>query len=173
MTQLDVDGAVASRSDIDRVQNSAMALLAMQSATDSGSTNAVKTLSSWLLRQQGADGGWQSNTYLSALALAAVSPVTADAAVRAAGRNFLLARQSLDGSWNSDPYLSALVLRALSDQQSLPPSAGGLVQGRVVDQGSGQPLGAVTITLSGPESRSVATDAQGTFSATKLTAGRL
>lgn len=171
LTQLDADGAVAGRSDADRVQNSAMMLLAMQSAADSGSTNAVKSLSSWLLRQQGADGGWQDNTYLSALALSAVSPVTADAGVRTAGRNFLLARQAVDGSWNGDPYLTALVLRAISSQQSLPSTDGGVVQGRVIDQGSGQPLGAVAITLSGPDSRSVATDAQGAFSISNISAG--
>jgi hypothetical protein len=171
LSGLDADGAVPGRSDSARLQNSAMVLLAMQSAADSGSVNAAKSLASWLLRQQGADGGWQNDTYLSALALAAVSPLTADAAVRTTGRNFLLARQALDGSWSSDPYLTALVLRAISGQQSLPSSGGGVVQGRVVDQKSGQPLAAVAVTLSGPESRSVATDAQGAFTVPSLAAG--
>ncbi|QYF93557.1 carboxypeptidase regulatory-like domain-containing protein [Massilia sp. PAMC28688] len=171
LTQLDADGAITGRSDADRVQNSAMALLALQTAADSASINAVRSLSSWLLRQQGADGGWQEDTYLSALSLAAVSPVTADAAVRTAGRNFLLARQAADGSWDKDPYLTALVLRAISGQQSLPPTGGGVVQGRVIDQGSGLPLAGVTITLSGAESRTVNSDVQGTFSVPNLTAG--
>lgn len=171
LTQIDADGAIAARSDIDRVQASAMALLALQSAADNASTNAVKTLSSWLLRQQGADGGWQGNSYLSALALAAISPVTADATVRTTARNFLLARQMADGSWNRDPYLTALVLRAISGQQSLPPTGGGVVLGRVVDQAGGQPLAGVTVTLSGPESRAVASDAQGAYMLKDLGAG--
>jgi hypothetical protein len=171
VSQLGVDGGVVAPNEGSRVQASALALLALQTASDGTTANAVQALASWLVLQQEVDGSWQRDTYLSAMALVAVSPVTADATLRNTARNYLLSKQANDGSWVDDPFLTALVLRALSAQASLPPASGGVVKGVVVDRSTNVPLAGASVTLSGPTGQVVTSGSDGVFQATGLGAG--
>jgi hypothetical protein len=162
---LAADGGVNGSSDADRIPSSAVVLLALQSASDSGTATATGGLASWLLQRQGADGSWAGNTYLTALTLAAVSPVTADSAVRTNARNFLLSKQSADGSWSGDPFLTALALRALSGQSGSVSTATGTLKGQIIDPVTGAPLAGASIAIAGQENKTVFTDASGSFAA--------
>nr|WP_295775122.1 carboxypeptidase regulatory-like domain-containing protein [Rhodoferax sp.] len=165
------DGGMLSPIDANRVHVSALTLLALQTTTDGATATAARTLTSWLLLQQDADGGWLHDTYGTAITFAAVSPLTADVTVRTNVRNYLFAKQATDGSWGEDPFLTALVLRALSVQYTAPSTTTGMVKGLVVDQLSNAPLSGATVTFTGPQNKVVATDTSGVFSVNSLTAG--
>ncbi len=165
------DGGMLSPIDANRVHVSALTLLALQTTTDGATATAARTLTSWLLLQQDADGGWLHDTYGTAITFAAVSPLTADVTVRTNARNFLLAKQANEGSWGGDPFLTALVLRALSVQYTAPSTTAGMVKGLVVDQSSNAPLSGTTVTFTGPQNKVVTTDTSGVFSVSSLTAG--
>lgn len=169
-SQVMPDGGINARGDMNRLHQSAIALLALQTAPDGSSATAIRGLTSWILQQQGADGGWSGNVYLSAFALAAVSPVTADTTVRGNARNFLVSRQAADGSWNDDPFLTALVLRALSTQFSAP-SSNGVLKGLVNDRATNAPLSGASITLSGAGNKIATTDDAGGFTINDLVPG--
>jgi hypothetical protein len=168
--QLSADGGMPGSSAIERQHSSAITLLALQTTPDATNATAIRGLTTWLLQQQGADGSWSSNIYLTAFVLTAVSPVTADATARTNASNFLLAQQASDGSWSEDPFLTALVLRALSPQ-SLGSATGGVLQGQVVDSASNMPLSGATVTIGSAAGSTVSTDSAGMFTATGLAAG--
>ncbi len=129
---------------------SALALMALQTAgSDPMVLNALNQGAAWLRGQQGADGSWGSVTQ-TALASLALQGNGSDSGVQSAAQAFLLAQQGSDGAWGGDPYVTALALRAMSGPAA-PPSAGsgGKLTLRVVDAGSGQPLGGASVVLPG------------------------
>jgi hypothetical protein len=171
---LETDGAMPGATNWERIHNSAQALLALQTNHDGGENTRINGLSSWLLQQQDADGGWMGNSYLSAVVFSALAPLTADTTVRTKSVNFFLQRQNSDGSWNGDPYLTALILRSLSSQY-LPPVIGSSagIKGKIADKASNVPLANATIELSsgGTISKSVTSDANGVFNISNLVGG--
>ena len=172
--QLDADGGMRANDGFTRTYLSGMALMALQTAPASGNGTAIKGLSSWLLQQQGADGSWQGNLFLSASTLTALTPVLTDASVRISASNFLLAAQNANGSWGDDPFLTAVVLRALAGQAgNVVPGGSGLsiFKAKVVDRATNAGLPGVSVTLSGTGNLVVTTDATGNFNATNLAAG--
>ena len=169
MTSLQSDGGVSAPDDESRVEYSAVTLAALRTTGDGSTATAVRTLVGWLLQRQGADGGWQGDTYLTAFSVLSVAPSVSDTAVRSAASGFLLARQGAAGSWQDDPFLTAVALRALSIGAASP-SAATLV-GEVLDQGTNLPLAGASVALSGPATGSAVTDTSGRFRIVNLTAG--
>jgi len=169
MASLQSDGGVAAANDALRIEYSAAALYALQTAGDGSTATTVRALSAWLLQRQGADGSWQGDTYLTAFSVIAVAPTTSDHAVRAAASGFLLAGQSAAGSWQDDPFLTALSLRALGAGSASPAAA--VLTGRVIDQSTNLPLAGVVVGVSGAASGNATTDAEGRFTVGNLTAG--
>lgn len=166
------DGGVDGPGEAERIEASALAVLALQAnQSDLAIANIVKNLAAWLLQRQGTDGGWMGESYPSAVAFAAVSPFTADAAIRAAAQGYLAGKQSADGSWGQDPFLTAVVLRALSGQPMLPPASQASLIGQVYDAASGMPLSGASIDLSGPATNSQFAANDGGFTFTGLAAG--
>lgn len=170
VTQLTPDGGALGSNDWNRKHNSALILLALQTASDGSNAANVRTLASWLQQQQAADGSWSGNTYLTAFVMMGLAPVTADAAVRLNANNFLLSKQGADGSWNADPFLTALVLRVLSGQ-TVPPGSGGILQGQLIDSATNAPLAGATITMSGTSNQVATTDMSGRFTFNGLASG--
>ncbi len=165
------DGGVDGSSESERIEVSALALLALQtSQPDLANANIVKNLSAWLLQLQGANGSWESGAYTTAFVLSAIAPMTGDATVLSNARAFLLSRQLADGSWNEDPFLTALALRALSTQ-SAPPATTGILKGQVKDAVTNAPLSNVSVALSGQGNQAAVTDPAGSFTIAGLTAG--
>ena len=112
--QVSADGGMAlgnGHSIGSRVYASALASLALQSGADVSSAQAVTRITAYLLAQQGTDGGWQSDTLITAWALQAIAPVSSDSGVRSAAAAFLEGKQSADGSWGGDPYITAVAMR--------------------------------------------------------------
>lgn len=169
--QVSADGGMAlgnGHSIGSRVYASALASLALQSGTDVSSAQAVTRITAYLLAQQGTDGGWQSDTLITAWALQAIAPVSSDSGVRSAAAAFLEGKQSADGSWGGDPYITAVAMRALSARAN-PAPAPGRVLGEVVDAGSGLSLDGVTVSTDGGVS--ALSDATGSFILSGLTQG--
>lgn len=166
------DGGVAGPGEMERIETSVLTLQALQAnQSDLTIANIVKNLAAWLLQRQGTDGGWMSDTYLSAETFAAVAPLVADAAIRAAAQNYLVGKQSPDGSWSQDPFLTAVVLRALSGQPTLPPTLPASLAGQVFDAASGMALSGATIALSGPANSTLFAANDGSFAFAGLAAG--
>jgi prenyltransferase beta subunit len=102
LSQIGTDGCIAVKSDINCLQASALALLALQTTSDNASTTAARNLTTWISQQQTADGSWLGSTYLTALTLASVAQVTPENnATRANAKTFLLSQQASNGSWNT------------------------------------------------------------------------
>jgi len=168
MASLQADGGVAAPSEPQRVEYSALALLALQSAGDTSTASSVRALVAWLLARQGADGSWQGDVHLSALSLIAIAPAVSDPARRAAAAAYLTGKQSAAGSWQDDPFLTALALRALSIGTASP-SAATLV-GQVIDQSTHLPLQGASVVVNGG-SANATSGADGRFSFAGLAAG--
>jgi len=169
IASLQSDGGVSASDDPTRIEYSAAALFALQTAGDGTTATTVRALASWLLQRQGADGSWQGDIYLTAFSLIAVAPAISDPAVRAAAGSFLLARQSAAGSWQDDPFLTAIALRALSAGSASPAAAA--LTGEVIDQRTNLPLSGANVAVSGASPGSTVTDANGRFGIGNLAAG--
>ncbi len=169
MATLQSDGGVSASDDSTRIEYSAAALFALQTAGDGTTATTVRALASWLLQRQGADGSWQGDVYLTAFSLIAVAPAVSDPAVRAAAGSFLLARQSSAGSWEDDPFLTAIALRALSMGFASPAAAA--LTGEVIDQRTNLPLAGAGVSVSGASPGSAVTGTNGRFGIGNLAAG--
>ncbi|WP_428718919.1 carboxypeptidase regulatory-like domain-containing protein [Undibacterium curvum] len=168
--QIQSDGGVDGRTDMQRTLYSAITLMALQSSADLSFSLNIKNLTSWLLQRQGVDGGWFGDVYYSAYALLAVAPVTTDATVRNNAQNFFTSKQLPNGSWNEDPFTTSLVLRAISTQLNTPAKNTSSVKGRVVDQSTGQPIVGASVTLNATVTQNSLTDSLGNFSFVNLPA---
>ncbi len=169
MTSLQSDGGVAAANDALRIEYSAAALLALQTAGDGSTATTVRALASWLLQRQGVDGSWQGDIYLTAFSVIAAAPTVTDQTARAAASSFLLARQGTVGSWQDDPFLTAVALRALITGSASPAAA--VLTGKVIDQGTNLALAGVSVSLSGTSSGNATTGGDGRFTVSNLTAG--
>jgi len=171
LASLQSDGGLAASTPAQRIQNSALGILALQFAgADVPALNATRQLVQWLLSTQQTDGSWGGSIYLSAVALYAISSQGADSGARANARAYLLARQAADGSWSGDPFLTAVVLRAVVLDPIATPQASSIT-GLVTDPLSGTPLSGVQVTLSGAANSTAASGADGRFSFAALAAG--
>jgi len=168
-SQIGIDGGVFDSTQFSRVFDNAIVLMALETTPDSSNASAISSLTSWLQLQQGGDGSWLANTFLTAYALMAVGPVSSDNTLTGNAASYLLGRQAADGSWNEDPYLTAIVLRAISIH---PLASAGVtaVQGQVIDNVSNAPLGGVSVTVTG-NAATTTTDNNGNFNLTGLSAG--
>ena len=166
------DGGVGTDSDSARISENAVALLALQMSPSNLTTaTALKQISTWLLLKQGVDGSWLGDSYLTALALSAVSPLVSDPAIRAAARTYLTGLQGLDGSWGGDPFLTAVVLRALAFEPAVAPVVVSSIIGQVVDQNTATPLAGAAVALSGAATATATTAIDGKLSFANLAAG--
>lgn len=115
INRLESDGGISGLTDTDRIQNTTLALLAMQSSqSDLGIATVVRNFAIWLQQRQGVNGAWADDVYLSALVCSTLSSVVSDTSLRLHCVNFLTSQQGVDGSWSSDPFLTAIALRTLS-----------------------------------------------------------
>src|SRR5439155_7590417 len=169
MASLQSDGGVSAGDDMTRIEYSAAALYALQTAGDGSTATTVRALASWLLQRQGADGSWRGDVYLTAFSVIAVVPTMSDQSVRAAASSFLLARQSAGGSWQDDPFLTAVALRALSIGSASPAAA--VLTGKVIDQSTNLALAGVSVSVSGTSSGNATTGSDGRFTVSNLTPG--
>ncbi|MGM0592897.1 MAG: carboxypeptidase regulatory-like domain-containing protein [Pseudomonadota bacterium] len=117
---------------------------------------------SFLLSDQGEEGGWNANALETAAALVALYPTLQDKSSLDEARQRLLGWQHADGSWGQDVYVTALALRALAAGDA-PFADLGVVEGSVIDGDTGAPLVGVSVTLTGEQSWSTATDSSGSF----------
>lgn len=167
LAAMDADGGMPGISDSDRIQASALSLLAFSGMPPSTAlAGKMNAMAGWLVANQRPDGSWLGDGYLSGIVLSAILPVSADPAVRSNARNFLAGLQSQDGSWQGDPFLTAVVLRALVQDGGIPTGPATRVIGKVVDSKGGALLAGATVTLtpSGGTPLTATTAADGTFS---------
>jgi protocatechuate 3,4-dioxygenase beta subunit len=169
MASMQADGGIAAPNDLARIEYGALALAALQTTGDGSTATAVRTLLAWMLQRQAADGSWQADVHLTAISLIAITPLVSDPALRNAAGAFLISRQGISGSWQDDPFLTAVALRALGAGAASPAAA--TLTGQVVDQSTNLPIAGAAVALSGAGAATVATDAEGKFSATGLAAG--
>lgn len=100
LANLQSDGGLAGGTAAQRVQNSALGILALQFAgADVPALNATRQLVQWLLATQQTDGSWGSSSYLSAVALYAISSQGADSSARASARAYRLSARSAVYRW--------------------------------------------------------------------------
>ena len=175
LTTIQTDGGVGTGSDSARINASALSLIAVQMfPQDLASATALKQISSWLLLKQGADGSWLGNSNLTALALAAVAPLTTDPTISSTASTYLTGLQGADGSWGGgDPFVTSVVLRALSASApaAAPTTANSGITGLVVDQATTAPLAGAAVTLSGAATATLTTGANGAINFANLPAG--
>lgn len=170
-TQQWPDGGLAGLSDAARLEGSSLYLLAQQALpADLAVRNSMQKLSAWLVQAQSADGSWGGDLYLTAYALAAVAPISADNAMQQSAAAYLKTLQGSAGDWNNDPFLTAVILRALAQASGSVPSANAVITGQVLAQSGNLPLSAVAVVVDGA-SATVSTDAQGRFSLSGLSSG--
>lgn len=176
LNQVQADGGMPGATDTYRLNQTALALSALQTvASDTATAAAVQKLVTWLLQKQEANGGWGSDSYITSLVWAALQPNVSDQAIRTNANNYLLQVQSADGSWNGDPFVTALALRALSYDASSsgtsPTPTPGSIFGKLVDQATSAALAGATVSLTGQASTQVQSQADGTFTINGLQAG--
>lgn len=165
------DGGLAGLSDAARLEGSSLMLLAQQALPASLDVrNSMSQLSRWLAQSQSADGSWGGDLYLTAYALAALSPVSADSALQQSAASFLKARQAAAGDWNNDPFITAVILRALAQTSGTALPGSTSVSGQVLSAAGNVPLSGIALTIDGVAS-SVSSDAQGRFSLGGLASG--
>jgi CshA-type fibril repeat protein len=123
-----------------------------------------------LIAFQTVSGGWSSD-WETALALLALEPATTDVTPFFLGIQALEAAQLSDGSWGQDVYSTALAARAMRAVRGSPtPSPwNASLTGRVVDSGSGLPLGGVQVTVG--TALSATTDPTGMFRLNEISPG--
>jgi Carboxypeptidase regulatory-like domain/Prenyltransferase and squalene oxidase repeat len=171
LSNLQSDGGLAGSTLAQRVQNSALGILALQFAgNDLPAINATRQIVQWLLATQQADGSWGSSSHLSAVALYAVSSQGADSIARASARAYLLARQTANGSWSDDPYLTAVVLRAIAVDPKATPQVSSIT-GLATDPLTGTPIAGVQVALSGAANAVATSAGDGRFSFANLNSG--
>lgn len=141
---------------------------ASQYALNTPIQNAVN----YLLSQQTAPGNWENTVYLTALAYIGLHDFIPQEPTASAVKNVLASRQLPNGSWGDDPYQTALAIRALFIAGTLPANPTlAIIQGRVVDAQTGQPLGGVAVDLTGPTAKSRVTAGDGLFEFRDLAPG--
>ena len=171
LAKLEADGGLAGDSLGQRVQNTALGLLALQLAgTDVPTLNATRQMAGWLQSKQQADGSWNGSPYLTAVALYSLSVQGADSAMRTNARTYLVAQQTSNGSWNADPFLTAVILRAVAIDPVATPLASA-VTGLAMDPASGTPVSGVQVNLTGAATKSAITGADGRFTFNGLVSG--
>jgi hypothetical protein len=126
----------------------------------------------FLQASQGADGTWEGDTGLTALAYVALHDFVAHEPLASRIRGALITRQSEGGDWGGDAYVSALALRAL-DISTEPPASPSfaILRGVVVDARTTQPIQGATATISQPADTRMVSDAEGRFEIRDLPAG--
>ncbi len=171
LAKLDADGGLSGSSLGQRIQNTALGILALQFAgSDLSALNASRQMVLWLQARQQTDGSWNSSTYQTAVALYALSTQGADPAQRASARAYLLGKQSPDGHWDADPFLTAVVLRAVAIDPAATPVASSIA-GTAIDLVTGTPVAGVQVSLNGAVGSAVTTSASGRFAFSGLTSG--
>ncbi|HEY8027407.1 MAG TPA: carboxypeptidase-like regulatory domain-containing protein, partial [Burkholderiaceae bacterium] len=167
--QIGIDGGVFDSTQVSRIYDNAIVLMALETTPDSSNIGSISSLTNWLQLQQSGDGSWLANTFLTAYALMAVGPVSSDNTLTGNAASYMLVKQAADGSWNEDPYLTAIVLRAISIRP-LAATGATAVQGQVVDSINNTPLGGVSVTVPGNAATTI-TDNNGNFNLTGISAG--
>ncbi|MEN8175118.1 MAG: carboxypeptidase regulatory-like domain-containing protein [Pseudomonadota bacterium] len=125
----------------------------------------------FLLAQRGADALWGED-FLSATALIALVASLNDLTPVADSLAALREAQLADGSWSADVFTTALMLRTLGLADAPPGDLGlATILGQVVEGQTGLPLEGVSVTIKGPNTRSLQTDADGLFQFQDLVAG--
>jgi len=167
----DQDGGMRGASAGQRIQDTALAIAALQPAiSDFQIQSAVLRMGTWLGNAAGVDGSWRGSIYLTAMGLHALTLQATHASVRAQAQQWLLARQSSDGSWEGDPFLTAVVLRALATVPPEQPRAGS-ISGQVLDAPQGAGIAGVQVELAGALPQVKVTDGNGRFIFSDLSAG--
>ncbi|MDI1300984.1 MAG: carboxypeptidase-like regulatory domain-containing protein [bacterium] len=162
------DGGLAGLSDASRIEASSLMLLAQQALPASLDVrNSMNKLSAWLSQLQRADGSWGGDLYLTAYALAALTPVSADSAQQQSAASFLKGQQGVNGDWNNDPFITAVILRALSQTSVDGTGSTTSVTGQILSSSGNLPLSGVSIAVDGTAT-AIMTDAQGKFVLTGL-----
>lgn len=173
LTKMESDGGLAGDSAGQRIQNSALGIRALQfSGADLSVMNATRQLVQWLQAQQQANGSWNSSSYLTAIALHALSSQGADSVACANARSYLMARQAADGSWDADPFLTAVILRALVITPTTAPTPqASSIAGIFVNPLSGTPIAGVQVSMTGTASSVATSGSDGRFAITGLSSG--
>lgn len=111
---------------------------------------------------------WQQS-----MALLAVMPLTTDVGRYSHTLNQLRAAQQENGSWFQDVFSTALAVQALQRSQNTEQAtdpAHAVITGRILAQGSQQPLASVRVSFDGQNEAAVS-DSDGRFTLIKTTAG--
>ncbi|WP_323844806.1 carboxypeptidase regulatory-like domain-containing protein [Microbulbifer magnicolonia] len=117
--------------------------------------------------------GSESETFIRALVLSALSVSAEDVTFLQAVADALLAEQAENGSWNDDVYVTALSLRGLKRFQarlSADQQKSGAIKGGLVIAGSMEPIAGATVTVVGG-AISASTNQQGEFVLSPVMAG--
>jgi alpha-tubulin suppressor-like RCC1 family protein len=121
--------------------------------------NILKQGVDWLLGQRNIDGVWAFTDH-TALVLLAVLPALDDLNEIKQAIDYLVSTQNNEKNWDEDVYVTALVLHALNNIGLMVDTETPLLQGKVIDAESRQPLAGVNISFQG---QFTSTDNSGEF----------
>jgi len=141
-------------------------------ATQYPVASITSSATTWLLSQRAPATQTFAQTLDNALALHALATQTAQSAVLQPIVTALNSRQLSDGSWADDPYITALALRGLwfASQPPSQPTTGD-VQGKVIDQSTGQSIAGATVQLAETPALGGSTGSDGSFSLSGVSPG--
>lgn len=112
------------------------------------SASLTEAATSWLLAQRDSTTQVYPTVLENAIALHALATQASASSALPPLASALDAAQLVDGSWSDDPYLTAVALYARwYTSLPPPPPTTGVVNGTVIDQSTGQPLGGVGVSL--------------------------
>ena len=124
----------------------------------------ISQATAYLTNNQGLDGGWDNESFLTAVAYLSIRDFVAQEPMATTVGGYLRSRQDLDGSWGGDPYVTALALRALAAAAEPPANPSlAILRGQMVDAQTGLPLSGVEASLTGGTSGSRLTGYDGQF----------
>lgn len=174
VASLQFDGGMSGITEADRTQSSALAFLALQSAsqTDLNIATIIHHLATWLQQRQGVDGGWLNDLYLSAMVCSALAPTVSDITFRTSGAGFIANQQGTDGSWLGDSFLSAVALRSLSLLSvSTSTASGSRLSGKIFDAFSAVPIDGADVSITSSNTQTNKSDVDGNFIFNSLSDG--
>jgi hypothetical protein len=170
------DGGWAIGVNDDSVYVTALAVLALSPHKSSFSEVpvALNAARNFLLSKRDEIGLWGED-YTSAVALIALLSDGAEASLFQSSVGALTNKQAVNGSWSDDVYIRALVLRALAAYNAansgISGTQTGAVLGHIEDNQDHSALAGAMITLTGAESRTTVSDANGNFEWSSLPPG--
>ncbi|MFZ5756031.1 MAG: carboxypeptidase regulatory-like domain-containing protein [Pseudomonadota bacterium] len=166
------DGSWGSDSTESPVYVTALALHGLHQVRNSRNVSLqIEAARDWLLAQRGSNGLWQ-DAALSGQVLSALIPTYTDAVPLRPALEALTAQRAADGSFSNDAWDTAWALRALFLGRQLRTNPDEIViRGRVLDGDSLLPLAGVSVALTGAQSGTLTTTADGSFAFRNLLAG--